>query len=81
MSEYNTQPTIQTLLEEMQKGFAAIAERFDEVYVRLDRIETRLDAIEARLTRIERRQSNQDATLDAFIEQVIEMKRDLKHPV
>jgi hypothetical protein len=33
------------------------------------------------LVRLERRQGRQDAKLDAFIEEVIEMKRDLKHPI
>jgi hypothetical protein len=33
------------------------------------------------LVRLERRQGRQDSKLDAFIEEVIEMKRALKHPV
>jgi hypothetical protein len=30
---------------------------------------------------IARRQGSQDSKLDAFIEDIIEMKRDLKHPI
>jgi hypothetical protein len=33
------------------------------------------------LQRLERRVAKQDAKIDAFIEDVIEMKRDLKHSV
>jgi hypothetical protein len=37
--------------------------------------------LKSRMDRTERRTANQDAKLDAFIEEVIEMKRNLKHPV
>jgi trans-2-enoyl-CoA reductase len=33
------------------------------------------------LTLLQRRQRSQDARLDAFIEEIIEMKRDLQHPI
>jgi hypothetical protein len=42
MSEYNTQPTMQTLLEEMRAGFAAAAEQFKIIHTRLDRIEAKM---------------------------------------
>lgn len=38
MSEYDTQPTIKTLLTEMQKGFAAVAEEFGIVHATLAEI-------------------------------------------
>jgi septal ring factor EnvC (AmiA/AmiB activator) len=53
MSEFNTQPTIQTLLEEMQKGFAAVAEQFNEVFRRLDMIEMKIDRLNNRLLNLE----------------------------
>jgi tetrahydromethanopterin S-methyltransferase subunit G len=49
MSEYETQPTIKTLLEEMRQGFAAMAEQFNEVFRRLDLIEAKIDSLNERL--------------------------------
>jgi hypothetical protein len=37
--------------------------------------------LNAQVARTERRQRQQDSKLDSFIEEIIEMKRDLKHPV
>jgi hypothetical protein len=85
MSEYNTQPTIQSLLEETQKGFAAAADALkafrDEMTALFNEVFRRLENIESRLDRTDRRMANHDAKIDAFIEDIIEMKRDLKHPV
>lgn len=74
MSNYDTRPTIETVLEEMRKGFAAMAEEFTAIHAQLGDILARLD-------RTDRRMANHDAKIDAFIEDIIEMKRDLKHPV
>lgn len=74
MSDYDTRPTIETLLEEMKKGFAAFAEEL--TIIKADILE-----IKEMLSRQGRRQANQDARLDDFIAEVIELKRDLKHPV
>jgi predicted nuclease with TOPRIM domain len=74
MSDYDTRPTIETLLEEMKKGFAAMAEQFNEVF-------RRLDLLESRLERTERRQSLQDEKLDLFIAEVVDLKRQMRHPV
>ena len=38
MSDYDTQPTIKTVLERMDKGFAAIAEEFGIVHATLAEI-------------------------------------------
>lgn len=67
MPDYDTRPTIETLLEEMKKGFAAMAEQFNEVFHRLDLIE--------------RRQARQDEKIDLFIAEVLELKRQMRHPV
>jgi uncharacterized membrane protein len=74
MSTYDTKPTIENVLERIDALRVDMQAGFKEVFRRLDNIEARLD-------RLERHQSSQDARLDAFIEQVIELKRDLKHPV
>jgi hypothetical protein len=49
MSEYTTQPTMQSLLEEMRNGFAAIAEQFQEVFRRFDLLEAKIDSLNERL--------------------------------
>jgi hypothetical protein len=74
MSEYDTRPTIETVLEsvnalteEMRKGFAAIA--------------VRLDRIEERLTSLEQRYDHQEDKIDIFIREVLDLRRALKHPV
>jgi hypothetical protein len=46
MSEYNTQPTIQTLLDEIRAGFA-------EINTRLERIETKIELLNKRLVEFE----------------------------
>jgi hypothetical protein len=74
MSNYDTTPTLETLMEEMRKGFAAMSDQFTAINAQLSEILARLD-------RTDRRQGHQDSKLDAFIEEVIEMKRNLKHPV
>jgi uncharacterized protein YoxC len=74
MSNYDTTPTLETVMEELEKGFAMMKQQFTAIKAELDQIIARLD-------KTDRRQSNQDAKLDAFIEEVIEMKRNLKHPV
>jgi uncharacterized protein YeeX (DUF496 family) len=74
MSDQDTQPTIETMLEEMRKGFAAMVDQFTALNAQLSKMVAQLD-------RTDRRQSHQDSKLDAFIEEVIEMKRSLKHPV
>ena len=67
MSEYNTQPTIQTLLEEMQKGFAAMKGEFD--------------AVHSEIGEIKRKMIRQDERIDNFIEEVIDLKRKLRSTV
>jgi hypothetical protein len=37
--------------------------------------------LKSRMDRTDRRMANHDAKIDAFIEDIIEMKRDFKHPV
>ena len=66
-----TKPTIETVREDMRKGFAALAQGFNEVFRRLDLIENTLE-------RSERRQSRQDEKIDLFIAEVIELKRQMR---
>jgi hypothetical protein len=61
MSEYDTKPTIETVLERMEAGFAGL--------------NLRLDAIESRLEAIENDALRQDEKIDLFIREVLEMKR------
>jgi peptidoglycan hydrolase CwlO-like protein len=74
MSNYDTTPTLETVMEELEKGFAMMKQQFTAIKAELDQIIARLD-------KTDRSQSNQDAKIDAFIEDIIEMKRDFKHPV
>jgi chromosome segregation ATPase len=74
MSEYDTKPTWETVLERMEAGFA-------EINRRLTAIESRLDAIEARLDKIEKRMSRQDDKIAAFIQDVIDLQREMKQRV
>ena len=61
MSEYDTKPTIETVLERMEAGFAGL--------------NLRLDAIESRLEAIVNDALRQDEKIDLFIREVLEMKR------
>ena len=74
MSEFDTQPTIQNVLERIESLRDDMLTGFKEVF-------RRLDVLESRLERTERRQSLQDEKIDLFILDVIEMKRSLRHPV
>jgi hypothetical protein len=69
-----SEPTLETVLEELEKGFQAMMVEFTAVIARLDGIIERLD-------RTDRRMAHQDSKLDAFIQDVIDMKRDLKNPI
>jgi len=71
MSEFDTRPTIETVLEHMTAGFSEIKRRFDSIDLQFEEIERRLDKGEKRAERI-------DAKLDLFIEEVIEMKRAMR---
>ena len=74
MSEFDTQPTIQNVLERIESLRDDMLTGFKEVF-------RRLDVLESRLERTERRQSLQDEKIDLFILDVIEMKRSLRQPV
>jgi chromosome segregation ATPase len=47
--EAKTEPTIETILEEMRAGFASVERRFSETETRLATIESRLATIESQL--------------------------------
>ena len=74
MSDYDTKPTIETLLEEVKKGFAAVA-------LELAAVRDDISDLQATLTRIEYRQNLQDDKIDTFIKEVLELKRQMRHPV
>lgn len=67
MSEYDTKPTIESVLEKMAAGFAQMNSRFD--------------GLEARLDRLEKRMIREDERIDNFIEEVIDLKRTLRSTV
>jgi hypothetical protein len=71
MSEFDTRPTIETVLEHMTAGF-------DGVTKHLIAIDSRLASIEERLDKGEKRAERIDVKLDLFIEEVIEMKRAMR---
>jgi chaperonin cofactor prefoldin len=66
--------TIEQVYEKLVQLTELCDREFKDIHHRLEKIETRLD-------RLERRQNLQDSKLDDFIAEIIEMKRDLKHPV
>ena len=68
MTDYNTNPTIETVLERIEALRLEMHAGFDSL-----RTETsgRFDAIDKRMRR-------QNELVDNFIEEVIEMRRDLK---
>jgi flagellar capping protein FliD len=66
MPDYDTQPTLETILTETQKGFAAVAEamktfreevtaQFNEVFRRLDMIDAKIDTLNDRLLTLDAR--------------------------
>ena len=66
--------TIETVYEKLVQLTELCDREFKDIHRRLENIESRLD-------RTDRRMANHDAKIDAFIEDIIEMKRDFKHPV
>ena len=77
MSEFNTRPTIETVLEAVQNGFRASE-------LKLDAIERRLDALEAGQAKIVSefallRKDNRrvEEMVHVFVEQVIALARQI----
>jgi hypothetical protein len=71
MPDYDTKPTLETLLEEIRKGFAAVTAEINDVHVDLT----------SQIGKLERTQKRQDEKIDLFIAEVIELKRQMRHPV
>jgi hypothetical protein len=78
MSDYDTKPTIETLLEEVKKGFAAVAAEFTVIRAQIN--DVHIDLI-TQIGRLERRQTLQDEKIDLFIAEVLDLKRQMRHPV
>ena len=51
--EANTEPTIETILEEMRAGFASVERRFSAIETRLATIESQLENMDIRFDRLE----------------------------
>jgi hypothetical protein len=88
MSDQDTKPTLETVLKEVRSGFAAMDKRLAALEAQTydtkpiwQRALGEILEVKETLARLERRQGLQDSKLDDFIEEVIEMKRDLKHRV
>ena len=64
MSEYDTKPTIETVLEAIQRLQNAMVDQFEGISKRLDGID--------------REMRHQDDKLDSFILDVIDMKREMR---
>jgi hypothetical protein len=73
--EYDTKPTIETVLEKMDAGFSEL--RADISALRMHLSEEIVNLTDA-VRRLDRRVGLQDTKIDIFIEEVLEMKRALK---
>jgi peptidoglycan hydrolase CwlO-like protein len=71
-------PDTRPMLERILSGVQDIQAQLLVINNRLDAIESRLDSIESRLDGIDKELSRQDAKIDLFIEDVIEMRRKLR---
>jgi predicted nuclease with TOPRIM domain len=77
MADYDTQPTIETVLTEMRAGFTTVSARLAAIETRLDRLEEEMDGLHKKVDDLSRNNRRLEEKVNVFIEEVISLSREL----